>query len=71
MSELPPQQGRVLARLTEVVRRTGETPELSRFARELGMHYVTLKQHLEALHRKGHLEFESRGGGRWEMLWLP
>jgi repressor LexA len=71
MSELPPQQGRVLARLTEVVRRTGETPELSRFARELGMHYVTLKQHLEALHRKGRLGFESRGRGRSPLLRLP
>jgi repressor LexA len=71
MSDLPPQQGRVLARLTEYVRRTGETPELSSFARELGVHYVTLKQHLEALHRKGHLEFESRGPARSPILRLP
>jgi repressor LexA len=71
MQELPPRQRTVLDRLTSHVARTGETPELSSFARSLGMHYVTLKQHLEALHRKGHLHFESRGRGRSPLLRLP
>jgi repressor LexA len=71
MADLPPRQRTVLDRLLEHVHRTGETPELSGFARELGMHYVTLKQHLEALHRKGHLVFESRGRGRSPRLRLP
>jgi repressor LexA len=71
MKDLPPRQRTVLERLREHVQRTGETPELSAFARTLGMHYVTLKQHLEALHRKGHLVFESRGRGRSPLLRLP
>ena len=71
MADLPPRQRTVLDRLIEHVHRTGETPELSNFARGLGMHYVTLKQHLEALHRKGHIVFESRGRGRSPLLRLP
>jgi repressor LexA len=71
MPELPPRQRAVLDRLLEHVQRTGDTPELSHFAKGLGMHYVTLKQHLEALHRKGHIVFESRGRGRSPLLRLP
>lgn len=64
MQPLSPQQRRVFDRLLEHQRRTGETPELSAFARGLGIHYVSLKQHLLALDRKGYLRFESRGRGR-------
>jgi repressor LexA len=71
MKELSPQQEKVFGRLREHVRRTGATPELSEFARSLGMHYVSLKQHLEALSRKGYLTFESRGRGRSPLLRLP
>lgn len=46
-------------------------PELSSLARDLGVHYVSLKQHLEALQRKGYLIFESRGRGRSPHLALP
>ncbi|MBA2667950.1 MAG: LexA family transcriptional regulator [Trueperaceae bacterium] len=71
MSDLPPRQRTVHDRLLDHVQRTGETPDLSDFARGLGMHYVTLKQHLEALHRKGYVVFESRGRGRSPSLRLP
>jgi repressor LexA len=68
---LTPTQQKVYDRLTEHHRRQGGTPELSLLARELGMHYVSLKQHLEALDRKGFIEFESRGRGRSPQLTLP
>ncbi len=68
---LSPTQRKVFDRLLEHYRRTGKTPELSEMARSLGMHYVSLRQHLEALHRKGHLSFESRGRGRPPVLSLP
>lgn len=68
---LSPTQRKVFDRLLEHHRRTGKTPELSEMARSLGMHYVSLRQHLEALHRKGHLSFESRGRGRPPILSLP
>lgn len=64
-------QQKVYERLTDHYRRRGETPELSLLARELGMHYVSLKQHLEALDRKGFISFESRGRGRSPQLTLP
>ena len=71
MQPLSPQQRIVFDRLREHQRRTGETPELSAFARTLGIHYVSLKQHLLALDRKGYLRFESRGRGRSPRLTLP
>ena len=44
---------------------------LTSLARDLGMHYVSLKQHLQALAKKGYLHFESRGTGRAPLLQLP
>ncbi|HEX7005205.1 MAG TPA: S24 family peptidase [Trueperaceae bacterium] len=70
-NSLTPRQQKVYERLTEHFRRYGEMPELSDFARELGLHYVSLKQHLEALDRKGFINFESRGRGRSPLLTLP
>lgn len=64
-------QSKVYDRLLEHYRRSGDLPELSRLARELNVHYVSLKQHLEALSRKGYLVFESRGRGRSPHLSLP
>ena len=64
-------QRKVYERLREHHLRTGELPELSSFARQLGVHYVSLKQHLEALHKKGYLVFESRGRGKSPRLELP
>jgi len=68
---LSPTQEKAYRRLVEHQRRTGATPELSELARTLGVHYVTLRQHLEALHTKGYLTFESRGRGRSPRLELP
>lgn len=64
-------QQKVYERLTDHYRSRGELPELSQLALELGIHYVSLKQHLEALDRKGYLEFESRGRGKSPLLSLP
>lgn len=71
MSELPKMQRKVYERLCEHKERTGRVPDLAVFARELSIHYVSLRQHLEALHRKGHLVFESRGRGQSPRLELP
>ena len=68
---LTPAQERVYQRLVEHNRRTGSLPDLSGLARTLGIHYVSLKQHLEALQTKGYLLFESRGRGRSPRLELP
>ncbi len=71
MTPLSPQQTKVFERLREHRRRHGAMPELSAFARGLGITYVTLKQHLEALDRKGYVRFEGRGRGRSPLLTLP
>lgn len=39
-------------------------PNLAEMAEHLGMHYVTLRQHLGALERKGYLRIKSQGRGR-------
>ena len=71
MKSLSRAQERIFSKLRDHKRRTGHLPELSAFARDLGMHYVSLKQHLEALASKGYLVFESRGRGRSPLLELP
>ena len=71
MKPLSRAQERIFGKLRDHKRRTGQLPELSQFARELGVHYVSLKQHLEALASKGYLVFESRGRGRSPLLELP
>ncbi len=68
--QLPPAQQRVYDRLLEHHGRYGTLPDLSEFARQLNVHYVSLKQHLQALDRKGLLRFESRGHGRSPLLQL-
>ena len=67
---LPPAQQRVYDRLLDHYSRNGELPDLSEFARQLKLHYVSLKQHLQALDKKGYLKFESRGHGRSPLLQL-
>lgn len=69
--QLSPMQRKVYERLREHHQRTGDLPDVSEFARELGVHYVSLKQHLEALDKKGFLLFESRGRGKSPRLELP
>jgi repressor LexA len=71
MHPLSPRQRKVYDRLLEHHRRTGALPDLSEFARGLGVTYVTLKQHLDALATKGYLTFEGRGRGRSPIVRLP
>ena len=71
MRPLSPRQHKVYERLREHHRRTGALPDLSELARGLGITYVTLKQHLEALAHKGYLTFEGRGRGRSPIVTLP
>ncbi len=71
MKQLSNMQRKVYDRLRSHHQRTGALPDLAAFARKLGMHYVSLKQHLEALSKKGYLVFESRGRGRSPNLALP
>lgn len=71
MQPMSPAQARVYDRLTRSFAETGTAPDLAELARELGIHYVSLKQHLQALSNKGHLVFESRGRGRSPRLELP
>lgn len=61
-------QQRVLER---IVQTRPEFLNLAGMAKDLGITYVTLKQHLEALDRKGLLTFESHGRGRSPTVRLP
>ena len=71
MKPLSNAQKRIFTKLRDHKRRTGTMPDLSSFAREVGIHYVSLKQHLDALSKKGYLVFESKGRGRSPHLELP
>ena len=71
MQSLSPMQSKVFSLLRAHYLRTGRPPELPRLAKELGIHYVSLRQHLRALHAKGQLRFESRGRGQTPLLALP
>lgn len=64
MKQLSTVQQKVFNKLRDHQRKSGHLPDLSGFARDLGMHYVSLKQHLTALSKKGYIVFESRGRGR-------
>jgi repressor LexA len=66
-----PRQAKVYQRLLDYQARHGQLPDLSELARSLGITYVTLKQHLEGLARKGYLSFEGRGRGRSPLIALP
>ena len=71
MNKLSNMQQKVYERLRRHFQQTGALPDLADFARSLSVHYVSLKQHLEALHKKGYITFESRGRGRSPLLVLP
>ena len=57
-------QDKVLELLRRRWRERGSQPNLNEVAGELGMQYMSLRQHLEALDRKGYLTFESQGRGK-------
>lgn len=61
---LSPMQQRVFDELITAEQHTGRLPDLSSLARKLGIHYVSLRQHLEALATKNRITFTSRGRGR-------
>lgn len=71
MKPLSTVQQKVFNKLREHKRRKGAMPDLSALARDMGIHYVSLKQHLEALAKKGYLHFEGRGRGRSPLIDLP
>ena len=57
-------QDKVLRLLKRRWRERGSQPNLNEVAGELGMQYMSLKQHLEALDKKGYLTFTSQGRGK-------
>ncbi len=57
-------QNKVYKYLCQQFTKTQEIPNLSDVARHFGVTFVTLKQHLKALDKKGYLSYESRGRGR-------
>lgn len=61
---LSTQQANVYKRVQRVLEQQGALPPLSDLAKALGLHYTTLRQHLQALDAKGWVRFESRGTGR-------
>ena len=64
MIELTQPQQRVLTLLKKQWRERGGQPNLNDVAKAVGMHYVSLKQHLEALDTKGYLTFQTQGRGK-------
>lgn len=70
MRRLTKPQTRVLKRLVRRWDELGRQPNLSELASELGISYVTLKQHLDALERKGELTCESQGRGKSPIIRL-
>lgn len=71
MSKLPRMQRKVYDYLLSYQKQHGTLPDLSALAREFGIHYVSLKQHIVALDKKGYLNFRSRGRGQSPLLSLP
>ena len=57
-------QDKVLKLLKRRWRERGSQPNLNEVAGELGMQYMSLRQHLEALDKKGYLTFTSQGRGK-------
>lgn len=71
MSKLPRMQRKVYDHLLAYQKEHGSLPDLSALAREFGIHYVSLKQHIVALSKKGYLNFQSRGRGQSPLVSLP
>ena len=70
MARPPHKQLEILAFLERQLEEQGELPDLAEVARGFDIRYPTLRGHLEALARKGHLSLESRGPGRSPRLSL-
>jgi repressor LexA len=63
-------QQNVLEVFTRCWLERGSQPNLSEVARRLEMHYVSLKQHLDVLCKKGYLLLESQGRGKTPVIRL-
>jgi repressor LexA len=70
MARPPRKQLEILDFLERHLARQGELPELAEVARAFGISYPTLREHLQSLAGKGHLNLESRGPGRSPRLTL-
>ena len=70
MVELTHSQSRVLKLLERHWRERGGQPNLTDVARDLDIHYVSMKQHLEALDTKGYIRFEPQGRGKTPIIRL-
>jgi repressor LexA len=68
---LTKQQRRVLTFLKYHWQERGGQPNLSEVAEGLDMHYVSLRQHLDAIAAKGYISFESTGRGKPPVIRLP
>ena len=70
MIELTKSQSKVLRLLERHWRERGGQPNLNDVAKELDIHYVSMKQHLEALDTKGYIEFTPQGRGKTPIIRL-
>ena len=70
MGSLTDRQQQVYLKLKREWARLGRQPPLSEFADTLDMHYVSLKQHLQALEVKGYITIDAQGKGRSPVLTL-
>ena len=70
MVELTHSQSKVLKLLKRCWRERGGQPNLNDVARDLDIHYVSMKQHLEALDTKGYISFEPQGRGKTPIIRL-
>ena len=70
MVELTHSQSKVLKLLKRHWQERGGQPNLNDVARDLDIHYVSMKQHLEALDTKGYIQFEPQGRGKTPIIRL-
>lgn len=70
-AQLTDRQRAVLSAIRHYCRETGEVPTISYLARRLGLDRSTVREHLEALHRKGFLRAPAPGPVSSEPLPIP
>lgn len=69
-ASLPRRQRQIFEALQEAYERQGVLPELTSLARDFGITYPTLREHLGALEAKGKLRVKTRGPGRSPLVTL-
>jgi repressor LexA len=70
MRSLTKVQQKVLETFTQCWLERGGQPNLSEVARRVNIHYMSLKQHLDVLCKKGYLLLESQGRGKTPIVRL-